>query len=133
MRMHLACGHGVVKPFLDADRVAILVVELAVRSVNMNVSACFSVLVALDGARLPLPGKLLCLLRRDSLLERFPISVVVSHRGNLLDGLNNLFRLLLRNLGDLGGVSAFMRHIAAERLGELLAVVGKDLRVLRPA
>jgi hypothetical protein len=37
------------------------------------------------------------------------------------------------NPGDLGGMSALVRHIAAERLGKLLPVAGEDLRILRPA
>jgi hypothetical protein len=40
--------HGVIKPFLGTDRLPVSVVELAVRAIDVNVPACFDVLVALD-------------------------------------------------------------------------------------
>jgi hypothetical protein len=129
----MSLGHGVIKPFLGTDRLAIPVIELAVRSVDMDVPPRLEVLIALDGTCLLFPGKLLCLLRRDGLVKRFPMPAVFSHRVKLLGRLRSLLRLLLRNFGDLGRMSALVRHITAERLGELLPVTGEDLRIVRPA
>jgi hypothetical protein len=46
--MYLSLGQGVIEPFLCADGLAIPVIELAVRSVDMDVPPCLDVLVALD-------------------------------------------------------------------------------------
>lgn len=52
MRVHLALWYRIAQPFLGADRIAVSVVELAVFTVNVNVSTRPNVLVALDRASL---------------------------------------------------------------------------------
>ena len=39
MRMHLALGHGVIKPYRGANRFAGPIIGLAVRAVDVDVSA----------------------------------------------------------------------------------------------
>ena len=62
-------------------------------------------------------------------LERRPVAQVLVHQL----AATQPFALLLWLLPDLRHMGALVRDIAAERFGQLLAVAGEDLRIMRSA
>ena len=96
MRVNLALGHSVVEPLLGADPVAVPVMKLTVRAVDVDVSACLNVLIALDGAGLLFPDELRCLRWRDSFVERRPMPLVLGHCVDLFEWLVHCLWLDLR-------------------------------------
>jgi len=129
MGVHLALGHGVIKPLLGGDWFAVPVVELTVLTVNVEVPACLHVLVNLHGATLLFPGELLGLVGGQCLLERRPMAQILVHKL----AATQPFTLRLRLLLDLRHMSALVRDIAAECFGQLLAVAGEDLSIMSSA
>jgi hypothetical protein len=112
--MNLAIRHGLIQPFLGADRLTVPVIELAVFTVNVNVSACPNVLVALDRTSLGLPMKLIRFFGRERIVKRRPVPLMLLSAVDPLAYFRSLLRLDLPfcGLSDLGHMSALVRHVA---------------------
>ena len=123
MGVLLAFGHGEVERLLGGDRLVKLIVEGAVATVDVQFSTGLHVPVGLDSAALPLPIELLGFMSRQGFIERSPAPEVLLYEFSSCQP----FRLNLRHM------RALVRHITAQRLGQLLPIACKDLGILRTA
>ncbi len=103
--MFLSLRQCVVQRLLGSDRIAVLSIELAGRSVDVERPLGLKLLLALDGAGFHSPRELLCLLRRHSVVERSPVPLVLSLAINLFNVLWS--SSLVRHVG------ALLRHVPA--------------------
>lgn len=90
--------------------------------------ACLDVLIALHGANLPLPGKLIGLMGGKRLVQWFPTGRILLHKLAAGQPVLGPFRLLLK----LRHIGALVRDFVAERFRKLFAVDAKYLCVLSP-
>lgn len=136
MGVRLTHSQGMVQAFSGTERLLLLIKELSADAANMDVFFNLNMLVALDGAVLGYLTKAAGFALGQRSVERCPMPLVLSQSINLLYRLSFLVHLDFRHNGSsrlrrfLHFMRALVRDIAAQSLLKLLAIAGKNPRIV---